>query len=79
MRKIAFLMTFAGALALAGGNAEKTATAPPPPQEMTDAAIGHYCGMNVLEHTGPKGQVILASRKDPVWFSSATGRLTTRT
>ena len=50
---------------------EKTAEAPPPPQEMTDAAIGHYCGMNVLEHTGPKGQIILASRKDPVWFSSA--------
>ena len=38
---------------------------------MTDAAIGHYCGMNVLEHSGPKGQIILASRKDPVWFSSA--------
>ena len=27
--------------------------------------------MNVLEHTGPKGQIILASRKEPVWFSSA--------
>ena len=71
MRKTILLVTFAGALALAGCNAEKTAEAPPPPQEMTDAAIGHYCGMNVLEHTGPKGQIILASRKDPVWFSSA--------
>ena len=38
---------------------------------MTASAIGHYCGMNVLEHTGPKGQIILASRKEPVWFSSA--------
>ena len=27
--------------------------------------------MNVLEHTGPKGQIILASREEPVWFSSA--------
>lgn len=71
MRKTVFLAAFAGALALAGCNAEKTAEAPPPPQEMTDAAIGHYCGMNVLEHSGPKGQIILASRKDPVWFSSA--------
>jgi copper chaperone NosL len=27
--------------------------------------------MNVMEHPGPKGQIILASRIDPVWFSSA--------
>jgi copper chaperone NosL len=27
--------------------------------------------MNVLEHAGPKGQIILASRTDPIWFSSA--------
>jgi len=71
MRKTVLLVTFAGALALAGCNAEKTAEAPPPPHEMTDAAIGRYCGMNVLEHSGPKGQIILASRKNPVWFSSA--------
>ena len=71
MRKTILLAAFASALALAGCNDQKTAEAPPPPQEMTAAAIGHYCGMNVLEHTGPKGQIILASRKDPVWFSSA--------
>jgi copper chaperone NosL len=71
MKKIVLLAAFSGALALSGCNEQKTAEAPPPPQEMTAAAIGHYCGMNVLEHTGPKGQIILASRKEPVWFSSA--------
>lgn len=71
MRKIALFAAFAGALALAGCNDKKTAEAPPAPNEMTASAIGHYCGMNVIEHTGPKGQIILASRKDPVWFSSA--------
>ena len=71
MRKIILLAAFAGALALAGCNDQKTAEAPPPPVELTAVAIGHYCGMNVLEHTGPKGQIILASRKEPVWFSSA--------
>ena len=70
MRKIILLAAFAGVLALAGCNDQKTAEAPPP-QEITDSAIGHYCGMNVLEHSGPKGQIILASRKDSVWFSSA--------
>jgi copper chaperone NosL len=71
MRKTFLLAAFAGTLALAGCNDQKTAEAPPPPQEMTAAAVGHYCGMNVMEHTGPKGQIILASRKEPVWFSSA--------
>jgi copper chaperone NosL len=72
MRKIFLLTAFAAALALTGCNDEKTAEAPPPPpHEMTASAIGHYCGMNVLEHTGPKAQIILASRKEPVWFSSA--------
>ena len=59
-----------GIMGLAGCN-EEVAQAPPPPRELTRAAIGHYCGMNVLEHAGPKGQIILASRTDPIWFSSA--------
>jgi copper chaperone NosL len=70
MRTIVLLAAFTGALALAGCNEQKTAEAPPPPQVMTAVAIGHYCGMNVLEHPGPKGQIILASRKEAVWFSS---------
>jgi copper chaperone NosL len=71
MRTIALLAVIAGALALAGCNGTKTAAAPPPPHELTATAIGNYCGMNVLEHSGPKAQIILASRIEPVWFSSA--------
>lgn len=58
-------------LALVGCDEQKTAAAPPPPHELSADAVGHYCGMNVLEHPGPKGQIILASRAEPVWFSSA--------
>lgn len=47
----------------------------PPPHDLTPDAIGYFCGMNVLEHPGPKGQIILASRSDPVWFSSARDAL----
>jgi copper chaperone NosL len=71
MRRIALVPVLAGALALGGCNDRTTAEAPPPPHELTQAAIGNYCGMNVLEHPGPKGQIILASRIEPVWFSSA--------
>lgn len=70
MRTLALAGALFAALAFTGCG-EKTAETPPPPHELTADAIGRYCGMNVLEHTGPKGQIILASRIDPVWFSSA--------
>jgi copper chaperone NosL len=70
MRSAALAGMLLAALALAGCNDKKTAEAPPP-HELTASAIGNYCGMNVLEHPGPKGQIILASRIEPVWFSSA--------
>ncbi|MHB0773455.1 nitrous oxide reductase accessory protein NosL [Bradyrhizobium sp. 1.29L] len=56
-------------IALAGCN-EKQAAKIPPPHRMTAEDIGHYCGMNVLEHPGPKGHIFAASLMEPVWFSS---------
>lgn len=43
----------------------------PKPQTLTSEAIGRYCGMNVLEHPGPKGQIMLGQIPEPIWFSSA--------
>lgn len=51
------------------GKSAPTPTAPPP-AEVSAQATGHYCGMRLADHDGPKGQIHLASRKDPVWFSS---------
>lgn len=65
---IGVMLSFALATA---GCREKASEAPPPPQHLTADATGHYCGMALAEHPGPKGQIILASRTDPVWFSSA--------
>jgi len=58
------------AFALAGCD-QKEAALPPSPVAMTKDVIGHYCGMNLLEHPGPKGQIIVRSLIEPVWFSSA--------
>ena len=69
--KIALLPVLLCGLVLAGCGERQTAEAPPPPHELTAAAIGYYCGMTLLEHAGPKAQIILASRSEPVWFSSA--------
>ncbi|HEY7764235.1 MAG TPA: nitrous oxide reductase accessory protein NosL [Aestuariivirgaceae bacterium] len=64
------LVALLGMAALAACE-QDVAEAPPKPHELTADAIGHYCGMSLLEHTGPKGQIILASRAEPIWFSSA--------
>lgn len=42
----------------------------PEPVALTAEATGHYCGMNLLEHHGPKGQVFVTGIAQPVWFSS---------
>jgi copper chaperone NosL len=68
MRTLAFLLLLAPAVA---GCNEKQAAAPPPPHALSAEAIGHYCGMNLMEHPGPKGQILVASLIEPVWFSSA--------
>lgn len=60
-------------LSLAGCREETTASAPP--VQLTADATGRYCGMNLIEHEGPKGQVVLAEGHDPFWFSSARDTL----
>ncbi len=42
----------------------------PAPQELTRNAIGHYCGMIVADHVGPKAQIFVEGSKEPVWFAS---------
>lgn len=48
---------------------------PPLPFALTEEAMGRYCGMNVLEHSGPKGQIILENVPEAIWFSSARDTL----
>lgn len=74
MRTAAVAGLLVAALALAGCG-ERQAAEVPAPRELTASAVGHYCGMNLMEHAGPKGQVILASRAESVWFSSARDAL----
>lgn len=58
------------ALPVAACRDDQAAEAPPAPVEITDRSVGHYCGMLLTDHDGPKGQIHLSGVADPVWFSS---------
>ena len=72
MRRLCVLLA-AGLLALvvnAGCDGEEEVAARPPPVEPTRDASGHYCGMILVDHKGPKAQIHLPDEAEPVWFSS---------
>ena len=64
IRALAFL------LALLVAACDEDEVPPPPPQELTGDKMSHYDQMIVVAHAGPKAQILLESREEPVWFSS---------
>ncbi|MFA7431069.1 MAG: nitrous oxide reductase accessory protein NosL [Rhodospirillaceae bacterium] len=64
------LLLSLGLVALLTACGEEQQAAAPPPAPLTAEATGHYCHMLLADHDGPKGQIHVAGRKDPVWFSS---------
>ena len=46
------------------------------PREPGPGAMGHFCRMNLAEHTGPKGQILPKGWTEPLWFSSVRDALT---
>lgn len=42
----------------------------PQAQKLTREANGYYCLMTVLNHSGPKGQIILTDKSQALWFTS---------
>lgn len=55
---------------LLAGCGEEAKLSIPAPEEVSDNSIGHFCSMSLPEHAGPKGQIFVADRKSPYWFSS---------
>jgi len=68
LQRLAGLLVLAVALSACGG--EDTAAPPPAPQAVSADTVGHYCGMTLQDHAGPKGQIFVKGRAAPVWFSS---------
>lgn len=70
LRTLRILAAVLAAIFLAGCNQDAANSVVPPPVALNSDAMGVFCGMNLLEHPGPKGQIITAGRIDPFWFSS---------
>lgn len=66
-----FAVAILAAITLAGCSGEDKALAVAPvAQAITIESVGHYCGMNLVEHAGPKGQIFVNGRENPVWFTA---------
>lgn len=61
---------------LTSGCSKEEAASVPPPHAIAGDSTGHYCGMLLDEHAGPKGQILLASGGAPFWFSSVRDTFT---
>ena len=70
------MLIAAVALAVLAACSKEEARVVPPAHSLTADATGHYCGMLLAEHAGPKGQILLEGQDDPVWFSSVRDTLT---
>ena len=57
-------------LTACGEQDSQHAASVPTPHAITRDAIGYYCNMIVVDHLGPKGQVHISGRDEPVWFTS---------
>lgn len=63
-------------LAIIAGCSKEDARVVPAAHTLTADATGHYCGMLLSEHAGPKGQILLEGQDTPVWFTSVRDTLT---
>lgn len=68
-RSVGVSLCLACLLALSACNEQSAKQAVPAPVAMTEEAVGHYCNMTILEHTGPKAQVHLERLLFPLFFS----------
>lgn len=64
------LAALALTLMLTACNEKEEQAALPQPQQVTDAAVGQFCGMALVEHPGPKGQIFVRGDAKPFWFAS---------
>ena len=62
-------------LTILAGCSKEDARIVPAAHTLTADATGHYCGMLLSEHAGPKGQILLEGQDAPVWFTSVRDTL----
>lgn len=69
MKKIAGLLMVVSALLVTACERTEKAESPKPRQPNADA-VGYFCNMLLQEHKGPKSQIFLKGKQQPLWFTS---------
>ncbi len=75
MRTVSLVFTVWLFVLLGAACSEEAPQPVPEPRELTPDAVGYFCGMLVSNHNGPKGQIFLAGRDEPLWFTSVRDTL----
>lgn len=70
LRNIKFIPIIIVSVFLVACGSEDTVAVKPDPLPITADAVGHFCSMDLIEHDGPKGQIFVKDREDPLWFST---------
>lgn len=71
VRRLLAATLLSAGVVLAGCSESGSDTPPPAPvATIPQDAMGHYCGMFLFEHKGPKGQIMVRDREDPIWFTT---------
>ena len=70
MRILRLLAFFTATIFLYACSPETPSSPIPPPKKISFESTGHYCGMSLEEHEGPKAQIILRSQDSPIWLTS---------
>ncbi len=70
MKKLSYILTSLLFLTIISGCTPQQSTEKPEPQALTREAIGNYCNMIIADHPGPKAQIYIRGKEQPLWFSS---------
>lgn len=70
LRYIKFLSLIIASVFLVACGSEDQVANRPDPLPITADAVGYFCSMDLIEHDGPKGQIFVRDRSEPLWFST---------
>ena len=74
--RTAVLLLSAGLVLPLAACSSSPSSSKPTPALLTDDAVGHYDQMYLVDHAGPKAQIVERGQSGPIWFVQVTDAIT---